>query len=105
MILFVCLVSCNQSNPVNCDELRREDSIRISQSIAYIDTVEVPVFINKCDSLYSLVKKLQKANDSLSERLFLSSYRVEKVKYYLKICDRNPSQSKFLKGWIRRAVE
>lgn len=42
--------------------------------------------------------------DSLKTNLFLANYKIEKVKYYLKICYKNPSQDKFLKGWVTRAV-
>jgi hypothetical protein len=52
----------------------------------------------KCDS----IKKL---SDSIAAKLFLAQYKLERVKYYLKICLRNPSQDKFLKGWIKRAIE
>lgn len=42
--------------------------------------------------------------DSLNKALFLSNYRISQAKYYLKICKRNPSQDKFLKGWMNRAL-
>ena len=47
----------------------------------------------------------QKTIDSLRSKLFLANYRVERVRYYLKIAIRNPSQDKFLKSWISRAVK
>lgn len=46
-----------------------------------------------------------KQNDSLRTQLFLVNYKVEKIKFYLNLCTKNSSQDKFLKGWIRRAVE
>jgi hypothetical protein len=42
--------------------------------------------------------------DSLSKQVFVARYKLERVKYYLKIAQRNPSQTKFLKSWISRAV-
>lgn len=50
-------------------------------------------------------KRLNAINDSLSTNLFLANYKVEKVKFYLAICLRDKTQDKFLKGWVRRAVE
>jgi len=47
----------------------------------------------------------QTVTDTLKKKLFLNRYKVERVKFYLAICRKNPSQDKFLKGWIRRAVE
>jgi hypothetical protein len=52
----------------------------------------------KCDSLSHII-------DSLKTKLFLAEYKVEKVKFYTKIVDRKPSQLKFYKGWIKRAVK
>jgi len=57
----------------------------------------------KVDSAYCA--QLKKTNDSLYSKLFLANYKVEKVKYYLAIIARNPSQRKFLLGWMRRAVQ
>jgi lysozyme family protein len=34
---------------------------------------------------------------------FLQRYRNELVDHYLKIAEENPSQTKFLQGWLRRA--
>lgn len=54
--------------------------------------------------LHSTAIKVAHQNDSLKTALFLANYKVEKVKYYLKICNKNPTNNKFLKGWVTRAV-
>jgi hypothetical protein len=43
--------------------------------------------------------------DSLKRVLFVANYKIERVKYYLKICQRNPRQVKFLVSWINRAIK
>lgn len=43
--------------------------------------------------------------DSIRNMLHLYKFKIERVKYYLNICLKNPNQDKFLKGWIRRAVQ
>lgn len=65
-----------------------------------IDTVRVQTYIN-CDSSNKVLTDSIKV---LREQLFINRYKVERVKYYLNICNRNPKQSKYLKGWVRRAV-
>lgn len=50
------------------------------------------------------LKLMALQNDSLKADLFLSNFKVEKVRYYLNICLKNKTQDKFLKGWIRRAI-
>lgn len=57
--------------------------------------------VTSCDS----VRYYKHKSDSLSVALFLSNYRVEKIKYYLNICNKNPKQDKFLRGWINRSVK
>lgn len=43
--------------------------------------------------------------DSLQERLFVAEYKLGRIKAYKEIADRNPSQIKFLKGWINRVLK
>lgn len=51
------------------------------------------------------VDSVQMENRELKKKLFIANYKVEKVRYYLNICLKNNSQTKFLKGWIKRAIE
>lgn len=43
--------------------------------------------------------------DSFKTKLFISNYKIERVKHFLRIVDNNPTQIKYLKGWVRRAVQ
>ena len=43
-------------------------------------------------------------NKKLKDSIFIINYKIEKVRLYLNICLKKPSQEKFLKGWIRRAI-
>lgn len=47
---------------------------------------------------------LLRRNDSLHSRLLVADYKLERVGYYLRIVNRNPSQIKFLRGWLNRAL-
>jgi len=85
-----------------------KEKYTISNKISRIDTV----FINNNDSLLQLnqehlfaIEIQRKQIDSISKKLFIANYKIERVKYYLSICLRNPKQDKFLKGWVKRAVE
>ncbi|MEO9145072.1 MAG: hypothetical protein ABI237_05895 [Ginsengibacter sp.] len=42
--------------------------------------------------------------DSLKTKLTVAGFKLERVRYYLKICQRKPSQTKFLVSWINRAI-
>lgn len=70
----------------------KHDTLYLPGQVVYVDT-----FKRRCDSLVIVADTF--AKQLLHARLVLSN-----VKYYLNICIKNPSQDKFLKGWIRRAV-
>lgn len=101
-------------NEIHLNEVHKQDSIRISEltsiNTRYNDTICV-LRLN-LDSVRSVQIKdplfvLKSKNDTLKTHLFVSNYKVERVRYYLNIClkDKTGSQDKFLKGWIRRAIE
>jgi hypothetical protein len=58
-----------------------------------------------CDSVIRINNALLRRRDSLETALFISLYKIQRVKYYLAIVDRKPSQGKFLRSWITRAVK
>ncbi len=52
-----------------------------------------------------LIKENKRQTDSLRSALQVARFKLERVRFYLNICLRNPTQDRFLKGWIRRAIE
>jgi hypothetical protein len=59
----------------------------------------------ECDSVIRAGNVLLKQRDSLIRELFIAKYKVSRVKYYLAIANRKPSQAKFLRSWISRAIK
>lgn len=57
------------------------------------------------DSLLNECVRLNRQVDSLQTELFLSQFRINRVEHYVGIVDHNPSQLKFLRGWIKRAIQ
>jgi capsule polysaccharide export protein KpsE/RkpR len=43
--------------------------------------------------------------DSLRHDAIIARMQINQAKNYLKICQRNPSQKKFIVGWMRRAFD
>ncbi len=87
----------------------RVDTFYLTNDKPVIVEQKLPVPNTRYDSLVLELNKniyaFAKQRDSLKTKLFLAQYKIEKVKYYLSIVDRKPSQIKYLKGWVRRAVE
>ena len=46
-----------------------------------------------------------KSDTTISEELFVAKYKLERIRYYTKIVDKNPKNLKFYKGWIKRVLE
>jgi hypothetical protein len=104
--LLISLVSCKSVTTKTVYEIQtKTDTLTARDTINIIDTFYVEyqttdtVFIQNTDTI-----KIGNC-DSLKERLFVSDYKLQRVRYYLNIAIKNPSQTKFLKGWIRRAIE
>jgi len=103
MLLVFFLVSCmpksNTPNPVVSNSVICDSFHTTPEKIFITDTISVSneIFEHKYDSLLRVVKK---KNDSL----FIERYKIERVKYYNKIVQKNKTQLKFLSGWINRVV-
>lgn len=91
------LFSC--SPPTSDCSRMRERIIKDSTELAEI-RIAHSESVREMDSIKYL-------SDSLHEQLFLAQYKVVKVKKYLNIClnDKTGSQDKYLKGWVKRAIE
>ena len=105
-IFVFAIVSCKSVQTKTVYEIQtKTDTLTVRDTINVIDTFYIEykttdtVFLINTDTI-----RLGNC-DSLKERLFVSDYKLQRVRYYLNIAIKNPSQTKFLKGWIRRAIE
>ncbi len=112
ILLFAIATSCCNSKPVESQSYNTS----IQKEVVH-DTLYLPTKVN--DSLFFEVQKLNKTikllqskndslikvHDTLATRLLRANLMIENARFYLKITIKNPSQTKFLKGWMRRALE
>ena len=87
-IAGIILYSCNST------------TIPKQETIIVRDTVYIT--INNTDS--TTIDSLSDENRKLKEDLFVANYKLERIKSYTDIVDRNSSQIKFYKGWIKRVL-
>lgn len=84
--------------------------------VIYDPTIEMGQRTFLCDSALNVRDMELKASrdsarilklriDSINTKLFLETYRVEKVRYYIQICNQSPVKKKYFFGWIIRAVK
>lgn len=93
IIIALFLAACNPNPVQNVCPDRVQDSTQIEELLS-INT-----------RLNDTIASLRSSKDSVQSKLFLASYKVEKVRFYLALCQRDETQNKFLKGWVTRAVE
>lgn len=94
IILLLALASCKTPlKPLNPVVIH--DTVYVPKPVnVECDTLQ---YTHKIDSMYNRIDKYSKA-------LLLERTRIEAVKKYVRIVDKNPSQIKFLKGWVKRAI-
>lgn len=68
------------------------DTVALAETIYIRDTVYVPD--TGCARRY----------DSLRNKYYVQRYKLERIKYYVGICNSNRSQDKFLRGWLNRVL-
>ena len=69
------------------------------------------VLVDRVNELDSLVRALKQAQDSTKfyrdsvyYRNYINSRRIEKINYYIKICEKNTKNKKYFFGWIKRTM-
>lgn len=101
MILMVfSLFSCKPN--VDSMPVKKTDTVYVTKNIIKTDTVFIEnksdlVLKNKYDSLNAI-------NKNLGSQLLQKKLIIENAKYYLNIANKKPSQVKFLRGWMNRAL-
>lgn len=111
--LFLCLAiiimiagfNCSSKGGVKAGNVVKPDTVFIE--VEKIDTVLIDR-VNELDSLAGALKQSQDSmkfyRDSVYYRNYMNSRRIEKIKYYIKICDKNPKNKKYFFGWIKRTM-
>lgn len=67
-----------------------------------IDTTEN--VISKVNNTKYIIDSLQQANDSLTGKLQVANYKLERIRYYNDVAKRG-NNIKFLRGWINRVLD
>ena len=106
------LASCSRQSapPVGAAAASRPDTVFVAVEDLQCQKLLELAAIER-DSLAALVKvpvgkaALERENDSLYSKLLVANFKLERMQFYLNIVNRNPSQVKFLRGWINRALQ
>lgn len=110
IIFLGCMYFMSSCSPIIVKDKDKVSEIAVEEPKAFekkVDTVYVhnvqtdTVFIE--NMLYKKqYDSLKVVNDTLAARLLYNKLVIKNAKYYLNITNRNPSQAKFLRGWMNR---
>ena len=100
IIVILVFFSCCTPHKASNEQINCKDTVRFYVT----DTVEIQKNVHDTIFVKANTDSLKTVITDLNRKLFLANFKLERVKYYLKICQRNPSQVKFLVSWITRAL-
>lgn len=78
------------------------------EKIVYVP-VEDSISIGENVTLREMLRRTQDSlnafKNSMSSDEFIAKYKLERIRHYTNIVDKNPKQIKYYKGWIKRVLE
>lgn len=108
LTLILMIVGCS----ISCGSSRTEVKNKTKTDTVFVEVVRVDtVLVDRVNELDSLVKALKQAQDSTKfyrdsvyYQNYINSRRIEKIKYYINICNKNTKNKKYFFGWIKRTM-
>ena len=103
--IFLCLLTTLMISCEPSVQKTVEPVIQVPDTVY----VEVPVInqerIKELESDVQFWKhKVDSLNTTIPYEDYMNARRMEKVKYYISICEKKPSNTKFFDGWIKRTM-
>lgn len=95
---------------ISCGKTDAKTAVKIDT--VFIQTIHTDTIlvdrVNELDSLIKVVKQAQDSvkfyRDSVYYQNYINARRIEKIKYYIKICEKNSKNKKYFYGWIKRTM-
>lgn len=82
----------------------KPDTVKIYVSDSeYIDSLSNELR-NVQDSLKVIKDSMAYYRDTIEYQNYINARRIEKIKYYISICDRRSTNKKYFFGWIKRTM-
>ncbi len=98
LILFFLIIGCNSKKEVGSVQGSVVQNLEVHKCPEPIIIHDTIFLTKEYDSLQVIIAR---KNDSL----FVERFKIERVKYYNGIVQRNKTQLKYLSGWINRATK
>lgn len=104
--IFICLLtaflfSCKGNSSGETIERESQDTIHSVEVIYVTDTVLISELKTEIENLKD---SLERVTNEITYENYINARRIEKIKYYINITERKPTNQKFFFGWIRRTM-
>ena len=103
-VVFCCII-LTSITVSHCSPPTGEQPV---EKIIYIP-IEDSVAIGENIALREMLRRTQDSlnafKNSMSSDEFIAKYKLERIRHYTNIVDKNPKQMKYYKGWIKRVLE
>jgi len=104
--IFICLLtaflfSCKGNTGGEIIERESQDTIHSVEVIYVTDTVLISELKTEIENLKDSLKRV---TNEITYENYINARRIEKIKYYINITERKPTNQKFFFGWIRRTM-
>lgn len=96
LLITILLVSCTTIKKNEADKIDRDTVYLEVQDVDRVRELEADVRYWR-DSVYYI-------NSTTPIDNYLDARKVEKIKYYISITEKNPNNKKFFYGWIKRTM-
>lgn len=105
-IIFACIII------TGCNTIRTTERVIIEHDTTFVEHVSIDTIKvidgRKVDSLEILLKECRDSVKFYRDSVYLVNYmdarRIEKTKYYIRICEKDANQKKYFFGWIKRTM-
>lgn len=102
-IIIIFIILFTMSCSTDYSDYKQNTIIIKKDTIIYKDTFELFVYKEIVNKQTDSINKIIKENDSLKTKLFISDYKLNRIKYYNDIAAKN-NNIKYLRGWINRVL-
>lgn len=104
--IFICLLmvfmfSCEGKSGGELIEHKNQDTIYSVEVVYVTDTI---LILELKDEIKILRDSLERVTNEITYENYINARRIEKIKYYINITERNPTNQKFFFGWVRRTM-
>lgn len=96
-LIFLCILGCpSKKQLVNnncCDTVIIRDTVKDEINIQQLEQY-----------IQQLEDSITKLNTTILYETYINARRIEKIKYYIDICEKKPNNKKYFYGWIKRTM-